>query len=156
MPSQRTLAGGAGRVCAEVYNQAAQLVNAKLSPALDSLAKTLPQSRVVYIDIYNPLLNLIQYPQNYGELVRYTTRMYTYTSICVCNDRVFNGFAGFEVSDRGCCGTGDIEVIVLCNRYSGTCADDSKYVFWDSYHPTEKAYKVIVEQIIEKYVDKFL
>ncbi|KAK6115731.1 hypothetical protein DH2020_008000 [Rehmannia glutinosa] len=128
LPSQRTLAGGSIRVCAEQYNQAAQIVNSKLSAAIDSLTQSLPRSRVVYIDIYNPLLELIQHPQNYG----------------------------FEVSDRGCCGTGNFEVVILCNKYSGTCPDDSKYIFWDSYHPTEKAYKVLIDQILQKYINKFL
>lgn len=56
------------------------------------------------------------------------------------------------MSDKGCCGTGKLEVVVLCNKLSGACEDDSKYIFWDSYHPTEKAYQFIVDQIIEKYV----
>ncbi|KAL0347482.1 UNVERIFIED_CONTAM: GDSL esterase/lipase EXL3 [Sesamum calycinum] len=63
---------------------------------------------------------------------------------------------GFEVNDRGCCGTGNIEVVILCNKYSGTCPDDSKYIFWDSYHPTEQAYKILVNQIIQKYVNSFI
>ncbi|KAG8389859.1 hypothetical protein BUALT_Bualt01G0022600 [Buddleja alternifolia] len=127
LPSQRTLAGGLVRACSEEHNQAAQLLNAKLSSEIDSLAKRLTQSRVVYIDIYNPLLHLIQYPQNYG----------------------------FEISDKGCCGTGNIEVSILCNKYSGTCPDNSKYIFWDSYHPTEKTYKVLVDQILQKYINYF-
>lgn len=57
------------------------------------------------------------------------------------------------MSDKGCCGTGNIEVLVLCNKFSGACDDDTKYVFWDSYHPTQNAYKVLVEQILEKYID---
>ncbi|CAI9755820.1 unnamed protein product [Fraxinus pennsylvanica] len=127
VPSQRTLAGGGYRMCVEKYNRAAQLVNSKLSSECKSLAKKLPKSRVVYIDIYEPLLDLIQRPQNYG----------------------------FEVADRGCCGTGLIEVIILCNKFSETCPDDTKYVFWDSYHPSEKAYKVLLNQVIQKYVNSF-
>ncbi|CAA2989554.1 GDSL esterase lipase EXL3-like [Olea europaea subsp. europaea] len=127
LPSQRTVAGGGFRVCAEKYNQAAQLVNSKLSSECDSLAKKLPKSKVVYIDIYNPFLDLIQRPRNYG----------------------------FEVADRGCCGTGIIEVIILCNKFSGTCPVDTKYVFWDSYHPTERGYKVLLDQVVQKYVNSF-
>ncbi|KAL3634339.1 hypothetical protein CASFOL_021393 [Castilleja foliolosa] len=128
LPSQRTLAGGPIRYCAEEHNQAAQTVNSKLSPALDSLAQSLPRSRVVYIDIYNPLLDLIKHPKKYG----------------------------FEVNDRGCCGSGNIEVTILCNRYSRTCSDASKYVFWDSYHPTEKAYKILVDRILQEYINSFV
>lgn len=40
----------------------------------------------------------------------------------------------------GCCGTGLVEAAVLCNLKSVVCEDASRYVFWDSIHPTEKSY----------------
>jgi phospholipase/lecithinase/hemolysin len=67
VPSQRTLAGGAERECAENFNEAAKLFNSKLSKKLDSLASSLPNSRLVYIDVYNLLLDIIQKPQKYGK-----------------------------------------------------------------------------------------
>lgn len=66
LPIQRTLAGGLHRTCVDEYNDAAKLYNTKLSSKLDSLAKNLSQSNVVYIDIYNPLFDIIQNPQTYG------------------------------------------------------------------------------------------
>ncbi|KAE8707141.1 Detected protein of confused Function [Hibiscus syriacus] len=47
----------------------------------------------------------------------------------------------FEVATVGCCGTGLIEASVFCNPTSIplSCEDASKYVFWDGYHPSEKA-----------------
>lgn len=47
---------------------------------------------------------------------------------------------GFDAVDRGCCGSGYIEATFLCNGVSYVCSDPSKFVFWDSIHPTEKAY----------------
>ncbi|XP_050214247.1 GDSL esterase/lipase EXL1-like [Mercurialis annua] len=124
VPSQRTLAGGSERVCADNYNEAATLFNSKLSAKLNSLTTSLPQSKIIYIDIYKPLLNIIQYPKQYG----------------------------FEVVNKGCCGTGAIEVAVLCNgAVPVTCDNVSNHVFWDSYHPTEKAYKLIVSQNLQIY-----
>ncbi|CAL5383433.1 unnamed protein product [Camellia sinensis] len=41
LPSQRTLAGGELRVCSEIYNQAAQLMNSKLSSAITSYNNSL-------------------------------------------------------------------------------------------------------------------
>ncbi|KAL3505420.1 hypothetical protein ACH5RR_035261 [Cinchona calisaya] len=127
VPTQRTLAGGFLRACAENYNQAAQLVNGKLSAEIDSLSKSYPQGKIVYIDVYRPLLDIIQNPKNYG----------------------------FEVVDRGCCGTGLVEVVFLCNNYSKTCDDDSKYLFWDGYHPTEKGYRILVQQILQNSINSF-
>lgn len=122
LPSQRTIAGGPLRECAAKENQAAVLFNKKLSSGLRSLSQKLPGARIVIFDIYTPLLNLIVNPTRYG----------------------------FVVSNRGCCGTGNIEVSILCTRLDvGTCTDASKYVFWDSFHPTEAAYKFIVHDAYE-------
>ncbi|AEE35772.1 GDSL esterase/lipase EXL3 [Arabidopsis thaliana] len=129
VPSQRTLGGGILRDCADNYNEAAKLFNSKLSPKLDSLRKTLPGIKPIYINIYDPLFDIIQNPANYG----------------------------FEVSNKGCCGTGAIEVAVLCNKItSSVCPDVSTHVFWDSYHPTEKTYKVLVSLLINKFVNQFV
>ncbi|XP_030536028.1 GDSL esterase/lipase EXL3-like [Rhodamnia argentea] len=130
VPSQRTLDGGLARACSEPANQAATLFNSKLSSEMDSLNRKLPGCNLVYMDIYSPLVSIIQNPSQHG----------------------------FEVVDRGCCGTGNIEVSVLCNRLDDfkSCKDDTKYVFWDSYHPTEKAYKILTKQVISQYADKLL
>ncbi|MED6106382.1 hypothetical protein PIB30_004155 [Stylosanthes scabra] len=128
VPSQRTLGGGLERECAEDYNYAAKMFNSKLSKELDSLHQNSPNSRIVYIDVYNPLLDIILNYQKYG----------------------------YKVVDRGCCGTGKLEVAVLCNPLDATCPDASQYVFWDSYHPTESVYRVLIQQVLDKYIDKLL
>ncbi|XWS25935.1 hypothetical protein CRYUN_Cryun27aG0109900 [Craigia yunnanensis] len=127
VPSQRTLAGGIERECADDYNVAARLFNKKLYAVLDSLQTSLPNGKFVYIDVYNPLLDLIENPKKYG----------------------------FEVVNKGCCGTGNIEVAILCDKLSPTCTDVSKFIFWDSYHPTEKAYRALVAPVLQKYLSKF-
>ncbi|KAL0360518.1 UNVERIFIED_CONTAM: GDSL esterase/lipase EXL3 [Sesamum radiatum] len=125
LPSQRTLKGGAERKCVDIYNQVAVLFNNKLSAELDSINARYPEARLVYIDIYNLPLDLILSPHKYG----------------------------FKISDKGCCGTGTIEVAFLC-KY--TCSDVSDYVFWDSFHLTEKAYSLLVHQILKKSIRELL
>ncbi|KAL2468222.1 GDSL esterase/lipase [Forsythia ovata] len=60
---------------------------------------------------------------------------------------------GFEIANIGCCGTGTIEVAFLC-KY--TCSNVSEYVFWDSFHLTEKAYRLLVHQILKQYMKDFI
>ncbi|XP_074293947.1 GDSL esterase/lipase EXL3-like [Silene latifolia] len=128
VPSQRTLHGGHKRSCAEKENQASALYNTKLNSELESLNQKLEGSTVAYLDIYNPLLNLITNPSQ----------------------------SGFQVVNKGCCGTGNIEVAFLCSKLSiGTCEDASKYIFWDSFHPTEAAYRFIVNDTIQKNPNLF-
>lgn len=68
VPSQRTLAGGPHRVCSEEYNEAAQLANTKFSTQIHSLSQKLAQSKLVFLEIYNPLLDLIVNPKKYGKI----------------------------------------------------------------------------------------
>ncbi|XAR61630.1 Triacylglycerol lipase [Bertholletia excelsa] len=127
-PARRTLSGGPQRNCAEDFNQAAELFNTRLSEKLSSLNSNFPDARMVYIDGYTLPLDIILNPQKYG----------------------------FEVANRGCCGTGLIEVVILCEASSFTCPDRSKYVFWDSYHPTERLHQLLVQSLLKENINKFL
>ncbi|KAH9693480.1 GDSL esterase/lipase EXL3 [Citrus sinensis] len=129
LPSSRTLGGGKTRDCANDYNEAAQMFNTKLSAELDSLNIQFPDARLLLIDIYNPLLYLIQNPIKYG----------------------------FEVVNKGCCGTGTLEASIFCNQFSlNTCTNVSGYIFWDGYHPTERTYKILVSSLINKIANGFV
>ncbi|EEF52761.1 zinc finger protein, putative [Ricinus communis] len=125
LPIERTFTGG------ETINQAAQMFNSKLSSELCSLNSSLADATIFYLDVYNPLLELIQNPQKQK--------------------------GRFEVAKNGCCGTGLVEVLsATCNELNPfTCLDASKYVFWDSAHPTERAYRIIVSEILYKYAKNF-
>ncbi|KAL1197744.1 GDSL esterase/lipase [Cardamine amara subsp. amara] len=124
VPAQRTLFGGFERECFEDLNNMALYFNSKLSSSLDALNKKLP-GKIIFIDVYETLLDIIKKPTKYG----------------------------FEVADKGCCGTGRIELAVLCNKLTPfTCSDPSTHVFFDSYHPSEKAYQIIVDKLMKKYI----
>lgn len=69
LPSERTLAGGIHRNCVKSYNEAAQVYNTKLKSEVQTLGQALPQSKIIYADIYNPVLDVIQSPQNYGKTI---------------------------------------------------------------------------------------
>ncbi|KAI6673474.1 hypothetical protein NL676_001380 [Syzygium grande] len=64
LPSGRASAGAI--LCSVLANEYAQLFNTKLSSMSSSLSSELADSRIVYIDVYEPLLNLIQNPNQFG------------------------------------------------------------------------------------------
>lgn len=68
LPSQRSLAGGKQRQCVNEYNEESMLFNTKLSSLLDSLTAESPPAKFVYVDIYNPLLDIIKNPQKSGNI----------------------------------------------------------------------------------------
>ncbi|CAH2047303.1 unnamed protein product [Thlaspi arvense] len=63
----------------------------------------------------------------------------------------------FKVADRRCCGNGLLAVSFMCNSLNPfTCSNSSAYIFWDTYHPTERAYQVIVDNLLDKYLSKII
>lgn len=54
---------------------------------------------------------------------------------------------GFEEVNCGCCGSGIVEASFLCNPKSPVCADATKYVFWDSIHPSERSYQLLFQSL---------
>eukprot|EP00253_Pinus_taeda_P001563 PITA_01563 len=129
LPSVITIRGGHSEGCVNEYNEASMGFNQKLIAAVDSLSTELVGLKMAYGDIYSILYDIIEFPQKYGFV---------------------------EVRD-GCCGTGLLEVAVLCNRASPfTCTDATKYVFWDSFHPTQSVYKIIATILLEENLSKLL
>nr|XP_043634532.1 GDSL esterase/lipase EXL3-like isoform X2 [Erigeron canadensis] len=122
LPAMRTSVGGPLRMCAKKENKAAELFNVILKQELKYLASSLIESRVAFVDFYYPLINILDNPHQY------------------------------EVTDKGCCGTGEIEVIFLCNKLSQTCDDESKFLFWDSIHLSQEGCNIIVNQVIHELV----
>ncbi|KAJ1413039.1 SGNH hydrolase superfamily [Sesbania bispinosa] len=67
VPSQRTIGGGIFRTCSHSSNQAAILFNSKLFSQMSALQKKFSDARLVYLDSYNPLLDILQNPDKYGN-----------------------------------------------------------------------------------------
>ncbi|KAK7280770.1 hypothetical protein RJT34_25837 [Clitoria ternatea] len=123
LPGARTVGGGLLRDCAPLVNLAAQIFNGKLSAAVNSLKATYSDYDIKFVDVYTPLLNVIQNPLS----------------------------AGFINTGTGCCGTGTVETGVLCGILTPSCPNPSSYVFWDSGHPTQRAYEFVVASILKTY-----
>ncbi|XP_047058320.1 GDSL esterase/lipase At1g33811-like [Lolium rigidum] len=54
---------------------------------------------------------------------------------------------GFTVLDRGCCGVGRNNGQITCLPMQTPCDDRSKYIFWDAFHPTEAANRIIAAKV---------
>lgn len=64
---------------------------------------------------------------------------------------------GFEDIAKACCGTGFFEMGYMCSKINPfTCSDANKYVFWDSFHPTEKTNWIIADHVVRTSLATFL
>ncbi|KAG8496613.1 hypothetical protein CXB51_007877 [Gossypium anomalum] len=115
------------RKCLEDQNSDAESYNKKLAKLLPELQAKLPGSKLAYTDVYEPLFDMINYPQQYG----------------------------FVEIKRGCCGTGYIEALFLCNPMTPVCRNPSEFLFWDSIHPSQQTYIYLANYIIEEVLPLF-
>lgn len=59
------------RISLENMNSEARAYNDKLIKLLQQLQAKLPGSKLIYADIYSPLIDMIKNPQKYGNLQVY-------------------------------------------------------------------------------------
>ncbi|XP_066328838.1 GDSL esterase/lipase At5g33370-like [Miscanthus floridulus] len=60
---------------------------------------------------------------------------------------------GFATATEACCGQGRFNGMGLCTMVSILCANRDRYVFWDAFHPTERANRLIVQQFMSGSVE---
>ncbi|GAA0179881.1 hypothetical protein Leryth_018407 [Lithospermum erythrorhizon] len=103
---------GDGSKCNENINNAIAIFNSGLKKLVDGYNKgQLPGATFVYLDSFESSKDLAINARSYG----------------------------FEVVDKGCCGVGRNNGEVTCLPLQQACADRTKYLFWDAFHPTESA-----------------
>ncbi|XP_047334799.1 GDSL esterase/lipase At2g04570-like [Impatiens glandulifera] len=129
LPLERTANFMSGSKCRESYNEVARDFNDKLGLLVENLNKQLDGIKVVLSNPYPILMELIDRPSSYG----------------------------FNVAGTGCCATGMFEMGYMCDEYNPfTCKEADKYVFWDSFHPTDKANRIIAQRMLNTSLSHFL
>ncbi|GLJ22818.1 hypothetical protein SUGI_0430140 [Cryptomeria japonica] len=127
LPSQITLHNIVENTCVEEFNEVASSFNAKIKALVEKMRPNFPRALIAYLDIYDKLLDIIKSPTKYG----------------------------FEEPRKGCCGTGLLEAAISCNPSTISCLNPSKYVFWDSFHPTTECYQIIANDLFQQYLAFF-
>jgi len=112
IPFQLTLRLSENGECSEKVNADARLFNARILAMVKQLNAELPGAHFLYADAYKGVMDMISNPSQYG----------------------------FKVVDQGCCGAGGTyKGLIPCNIILTPCTNRFDYLFWDPYHPTDKA-----------------
>ncbi|XP_051121188.1 GDSL esterase/lipase At5g33370-like [Andrographis paniculata] len=106
--------------CADELQKAASLYNPQLVKMLGKLNREVGRDVFIAANTNQMHMDFISNPQQFG----------------------------FVTSKIACCGQGPYNGIGLCTPLSNLCPDRSLYVFWDPFHPSERANRIIVQQIL--------
>ncbi|GMP90489.1 hypothetical protein CsSME_00041595 [Camellia sinensis var. sinensis] len=96
--------------------------------------------------LFNPeLIQMIQsLNQELGSDVFIAVNAMQMSTDFISNPQAF----GFVTSKVACCGQGPYNGLGVCTPASNLCPDRNVYAFWDPFHPTEKANRIIVQQMM--------
>ncbi|XP_071698463.1 GDSL esterase/lipase At2g42990-like [Rutidosis leptorrhynchoides] len=131
LPLERTTSFmiGNGNKCNADYNKVALAFNGKLGRLVTQLNRELSGSKIVFSNPYMIFQQIVRKPSAYG----------------------------FETAAVACCSTGLFEMGYMCDQYNPfTCSDANKYVFWDSFHPSEKTNRIISQHLFKTVLSKLL
>lgn len=128
IPYQKTINQLSENQCVEMPNKLAVQFNRRLKDLITELNDNLPGSKFIHANVYDLVMEVITNYEKYG----------------------------FTSASKACCGNGgQFQGIIPCGPTSTMCADRSKHVFWDPYHPSEAANLIIAKQLLDgdtKYI----
>ncbi|KAL2476742.1 GDSL esterase/lipase [Abeliophyllum distichum] len=128
-PLERTTNLISGRECIQKYNKVAKDFNKKLQALVSTLNNELSGIHLVFSNPYDMFYEIIQNPESFG----------------------------FENKAFACCGTGKFEMSYLCDEYNPfTLRDANKYLFWDSFHPSEKTNAILTAYAVTTNLSVFI
>ncbi|KAK9692031.1 hypothetical protein RND81_09G236600 [Saponaria officinalis] len=119
VPSEIAQRGRNGQ-CSEELMAAADMFNPQLIQMINDLNTEIGSTVFIAANAFKMHMDFVSNPQAYG----------------------------FVTSKVACCGQGPYNGIGLCTIMSNLCANRDAYAFWDAFHPTERANRIIVQQML--------
>ncbi|KAJ4848615.1 GDSL esterase/lipase ltl1 [Turnera subulata] len=118
VPAERAMRSRNGE-CAAELQRAAALFNPQLVQMLNELNRDVGSDVFIAANAYEMNMDFVSNPGAYG----------------------------FVTSQVACCGQGRYNGIGLCTLASNLCPNRDIFAFWDPFHPSERANRIIVSHI---------
>ncbi|CAK9137729.1 unnamed protein product [Ilex paraguariensis] len=119
VPAELAMRSRAGE-CAVELQRAAALFNPQLVQMINGLNSQIGANIFIPVNTMPMHMDFISDPQAYG----------------------------FVTSKIACCGQGPYNGVGLCTLFSNLCPNRDIYAFWDPFHPSERANRFVVRQIL--------
>eukprot|EP01018_Ginkgo_biloba_P027908 Gb_32388 [translate_table: standard] len=122
LPIIRAMANDPNGGCLQAASDLSRAHNGALSQAFKGLASVLPDLKIADSNFYDFLKDRMDNPSKYG----------------------------FKEGVKACCGSGPYGGVFSCGgkrevKEYELCEDPKEYIWWDSYHPTERIHQQFAE-----------
>lgn len=131
--------------CFAELQQASDLFDPQLVQLLTQLNSEIGSDVFISANAFSRNMDFIGNPQAFGMYDHYWILLIKFDFL-LFNYHIL--YVGFATSKVACCGQGPYNGIGLCTPLSNVCPNRDIYVFWDPYHPSERANRLIVEKFM--------
>ncbi|XP_058079254.1 GDSL esterase/lipase At1g71250 isoform X2 [Magnolia sinica] len=118
IPNQLATGVHAPGRCVDYVNQIVGPYNTGLRSLVQQLNQNHPGAIFAYGNTYGTFADMLNNPSAYG----------------------------FSVWDHGCCGIGRNQGQITCLPLAVPCGDRNRYIFWDAFHPTQAANRILAQR----------
>ncbi|KAL2635795.1 hypothetical protein R1flu_007274 [Riccia fluitans] len=122
VPEQLNFFNSKDGACLEKVNGPLKSFNKGLQDLLARLRQEIPDYNLHYVNVYDTLFGAITTPEKYG----------------------------FKYGNTACCGEGAYNGLPCLPAVSKQCDNADEYVFWDLFHPSQKTYEMLTNDIIKQ------
>lgn len=152
LPGLRILKPETDGGCLEEASELAKLHNKKLNNLLVKMEQQLHGFKYFLYDFKSSLAQKTTRPLKYGTHLDIFHLYDPPPASLSSMKRDTPNLAGFEEGKMACCGTGRFNGVFSCGgkrpvKEFQVCEYPSKYVFWDSYHLTERVNKQMADEM---------
>ncbi|KAK9675416.1 hypothetical protein RND81_11G006600 [Saponaria officinalis] len=105
--------------CIREMNNMIMEFNFVMRYVVEQLNHELPNAIIIFCDIYQGSMDIIQNHERYG----------------------------FNVTDEACCGMGKYKGWIMCLSPEMACRNASTHIWWDQYHPTEAVNEILADNV---------
>ncbi|KAL6006842.1 hypothetical protein ACLOJK_032338 [Asimina triloba] len=108
-----------GGLCVSEINDMVIAFNFAMREMVDELHRELPDAKITFCDVFEGAMDILQNCQHYG----------------------------FETITDACRGLGQYGGLIMCISPEMACANASKHVWWDQFHPTGAVNAIIADSV---------
>ena len=134
--------------CIESINDMVREFNFVMRYMIEELGEELPDSNIIFCDVFESSMDIIKNHESYGERSCRTLSCFTknlsfllfsYYKLCSCS--------GFDDTTNACCGLGEYRGWILCLSPEMACSNASNHIWWDQFHPTDAVNAILADNV---------
>lgn len=134
--------------CIDSINNIVREFNFLMRFMIEELGEELPDSNIIFCDVFEGSMDIIKNHQLYGEKSsEFSPILPKHFSLLSISSYLLCSCSGFNVTTDACCGLGRYRGWLMCISPEMACSNASNHIWWDQFHPTAEVNAILADNV---------